>query len=107
MGQRCEFKDLDGTYVCEYLGGVGTFLILVIFSIQREVTSGGRLRPQLRLQRRHQRVRRGHHHRPRDRHRGSSVHQAETESQDEEDRGDEVREREELLVVLTRDISQG
>ena len=31
MGQRCEFKDLDGTYVCEYLGGVGTILILAAY----------------------------------------------------------------------------
>ena len=85
MGQRCEFKDLDGTYVCKYLDGIRTVLILLIFSVQREVTAGSRIRPELSVQRRDQRVRGGRHPRPRHGHSGPGLHQAETERKDEED----------------------
>ena len=55
----------------------------VVFSIQREVTPGSRLQPRLGVQRRHQRVRGGRHHRPRHGHGGTRLHQAETQSKDE------------------------
>ena len=108
MGQRCEFKDLDGTYVCEYLdiSLAVQSVILLIFSLQWETTTSSRCQPLHRLQRRDERLRGGRHHHPRHRHGRFGLHQAQTPSEDEEDWGDQVRQAGRSGLFLTRDLSR-